>query len=574
VYDSLGHSLESSFGAYAVRLTLAPASSIDGSLQATTSQGLATFSSLRILSQGTYTLTASPATLSTSSLATGASPPLTIADTLYSVTVSTSTDTPTAFFNFYVYATLRGQDAALLAGTWGVTMAENNNSPFVGNSYVSSSNGVAAFYVYFTESGAKAVSMSCAAMSSLYSAIVVQREVIRMSFTPVRNRQPVNSRSSFSVTVGVYNSDGSVLESTNGNYQITLALSPTATVRGTWQLPTGGGQAVFSSLYILTASSYTLTASTPNMASVISGSFTTSNYLVGLSLSALPTTPTEYFTITVTATLTGDDNGPYFGVCSVSLSEPSGFVGTPSLPNSSGSVSFSIYFSSTGNKVLSGSSGSISSTLSLQVQGRVLLFTSQPPSSLTSRTVFAVTVGIYDHAGSLPETRLSYSVSLSLMQTGSLSGTVTGSTTAGQATFSGLTLLTAGSFNIQAAVAGLPPVQSSSFQVTTQIGTVSVVAVPASPTVNFQCAFLVTLKADDGTSFMALSSVSFSAANLVGMASTENTSNSTVTFYGYYTTTGTYSAMATAGGTTGTVSVNVLSLGLKIVSFSPTVLLI
>jgi hypothetical protein len=152
--------------------------------------GVASFPNLRILSRGSFTITAStpnPGTVSSTSSA------LSIVNYVYTVAVSTSTDTPCANFVFTVTVTLRGEDTVLFAGSCVITLTAG--SDVISGATSGVVNGyTGTFSVYFPVSGAKTVVATCPAsgnsptVSGSHSVTVASDHLLISSPTPtVRN---------------------------------------------------------------------------------------------------------------------------------------------------------------------------------------------------------------------------------------------------------------------------------------------------------------------------------------------------------------------------------------------------
>lgn len=189
----------------------------------------------------------------------------------------------------------------------------------------------------------------------------------------------------FSAIVSVYDFAGSNIETSRGPYTISLGLSPSATTAGTWSGSTTSGVATINSLRIISAGTYTVTATSTGITSVTS-SLTITSYLYSITLTSSNLTPSVGFSVTITGTLKNEDASSFTGSCSMTLSDSSSTMsGTTTGSNSGGSVSFSVYFTAVGTKVLStscpasGSFPQVSGSVTLTVSTLILKITSFTP---------------------------------------------------------------------------------------------------------------------------------------------------------------------------------------------------
>jgi hypothetical protein len=184
----------------------------------------------------------------------------------------------------------------------------------------------------------------------------------------------------FSVSVGVYNNPGTIVESLRGPYTVALSLTSTGTVSGTSilgtvSINTASGLVTFSSLRILSLGSFTVTATSANIVTGTYSGISTVNYAFSMTLVSSIATPTRFFDFTVTASIKGEDTFAFIGSCAAYLTENGGtsILGTTSLTTTTGTAAFSIYFTVLGSKTITctcpavGSSPGTSATVSVTV---------------------------------------------------------------------------------------------------------------------------------------------------------------------------------------------------------------
>jgi hypothetical protein len=392
------------------------------------------------------------------------------------------------------------------------------------------------------------------------------------------------------VTVTVKDSSSSTTESNFGSYHIDLSLSNSGVFSGTTSGQTTSGVLTLSSLYILSSNSFTITASSTNtgVSSITSSSFTVTNSAKSIALTASTTTPSMNFLFSVTAAVTGDDNTPFLGGCSFTLTGTS-LAGAPAsattTSTSTGQLTLSsLYMTATGSKTLTGTCAAASpataktQTLQLTVQSLKVRITSFTPvvtfmQPTTSISAFAVTFGVYDAAGTNLETNIAvYSAALTL-SSGTLSGTATGNTAGGQISFTSLYVLTAGAFTLSATATGATTDISAQFSVSNYVKTITVTALPSSPTANFLFTVTVTLNGDDGNPYMSAVTVTLTETTsnaVINPANTAIGNSGTATFSIYLAALGAKSLQASVPATggysvvTGSTSITVLTMILKI----------
>ena len=169
-------------------MALSPTGSFSGTTTGSSSAGLLSLASLRIISGGTFTIQASA-----TSITTGTSSSLTIANYVHSMTLTSpaSTTSPTMNFNFVLTATLLAEDGTAFTGSCTVTLTESAGN-LQGELSKANSGGTAAFTVYFnaivTSRSIKAecpASGSYTAVSATISISTVAMIMKIGAFTPI-----------------------------------------------------------------------------------------------------------------------------------------------------------------------------------------------------------------------------------------------------------------------------------------------------------------------------------------------------------------------------------------------------
>lgn len=196
----------------------------------------------------------------------------------------------------------------------------------------------------------------------------------------------------FQVTAGVYNSAGTALETNLGSYTITLSLNPTGTISGTFSGTTSSGEKTYTGLRVLSSGTFYIEATAIDL---VTGSTTSTvvvtNYVTSITLVTSNSTPSKNFGVTITATLKGEDNNAFTGICTLSLSDSlnamTAYSGSFSQSNNAGTVIFYAYFTSVGLRTITASTsgsvalttGTVSSTTQITVQNLSLRIVSLSP---------------------------------------------------------------------------------------------------------------------------------------------------------------------------------------------------
>lgn len=331
-----------------ITFTLDPSSPLTGTPSCSTgSYGTCSASNFQSQNAGTFRLVASA-----SGYTTSYSSSFTIAVGVSSITVTSSTSSPTVNFPFTITVSIYSSTDVLSTTSNSVTLSESGGATVSGTT-TSSITGTGTFSIYFASSGSKTVVATCSSVTASTQVTVEKLKLVFGSFSPtVRIIQTINTLNYFTVSVSVYDSTGSTVESSMGPYSISIAFEPTAQTDGTWTVDTTSGVATFSDLRIKSEGSYVLTATGTDITSGTKNlSIEKFTYLITLSSSN--ETPSVSFGVTITATLKNQDGTSYETSCDMTLVDStSSMMGTTAGSNSDGTVSFSVYFTTPGKKTL------------------------------------------------------------------------------------------------------------------------------------------------------------------------------------------------------------------------------
>ena len=160
VYDHLGSNIETNRGPYSITLSLTPTGTFSGTVTGSTTNGVITFTSLRILSQNTFTLTAS-STGVTSAVSTSFS----VVNYAFTITLTTSNSSPSRNFAFTITATINGEDGNAFTGACTLGLTEST-SAMLGTTTATTSTGTATLSIYMVSLGQKTITGTCPASGS------------------------------------------------------------------------------------------------------------------------------------------------------------------------------------------------------------------------------------------------------------------------------------------------------------------------------------------------------------------------------------------------------------------------
>ena len=358
IYDSTGATIESARGIYSVTLSLTPTGTLSGTTTRSTTAGTVTFTDLYIYSANSFTLSAA-----STGITTAISSSFTVTNYVYTIALSSTTTTPSVNFSFTITALLFGQDGKTYTGSCTVGLTESTSALQGTSSATIATTGSGTFSVYLTSLGNKSIVATCPASGSspaVYQSILITPLQEKLQITVASTVifiQPTNSLSVFSVTIEVYDYYGNTIESARGIYPITLTLSPTGSISGTATGNSASGILNLTGLRILSAGTFTITASSPGITSGLSSStYPITNYPHTMTLTSSDYTPTVNVSFSITASLYCEDSSLFAGTCTVTLTETttSSIAGT-SLSQAitgTGIGVFSIYITSAGGKTI------------------------------------------------------------------------------------------------------------------------------------------------------------------------------------------------------------------------------
>ena len=484
--DQFGNVVPSFNGNVTLSLASNPSNAtLAGTLTQTAANGIATFSGITINSLGTgYILKAS-----TNGLSTGTSTPFNVtSDQLVITTQVPTTVAAGNGFGFVVSAeNSSGKVDTTFNGSVTVSLVNSgSNNPTLGGTLtVTAVKGVATFSnLTVNETGTYALVV----VSTGVAGIVTAPFNVNIGGTQlvIQSQPPgaVTVGATFNVAVAVENSLGELDTDFNGNVTIALGSNPgNGILGGTLTVQAVHGVASFSGLtmnsvgsgYTLQAAATGLTPTTTSALNVTAvgkatqlviatqpPSTMTANNAFGMSVDAQDSFGAIDSTFSGTVTLSIDSN-----------SSGGTLLGTLTTTAVNGVATFSgLTLSQVGSYSLTATATGISAatTNAISVTGAAAtqLVVSSPSGSVQANSPFGLTVNAENVSGQI-DPNFSGVVTLSLANNtgGSLGGVLTATAVHGVATFSGLTLNSAGGgYTIQASSSGLIAGISPFFDVT------------------------------------------------------------------------------------------------------------
>jgi uncharacterized delta-60 repeat protein len=526
---------------------------LGGTVTETASAGVATFSNLTLTTPGTYTLIATD-TGDTSATSTSFTVTVPAPNKLAFAQEPASTTTGATLAP--VTVDVENSSGTLLSSdTSNVTLAIASGpagGAIGGTATVAAAGGVATF---------SNLSFATAGTYTLTATDGSDTAATSTSFTitaPAANKlafaqEPVSTTTATTlapVKVDVENSAGALLASDTSNVTLAIATGPAgAAIGGTATVAAVGGVATFSTLTFATAGTYTLRATDGADTAATSTSFTITapapNKLAFAQEPVSTTTTSMLAPVKVDIENAGGMllSSDHSNVTLAVATGPAGATlgGTTTVAAIAGVATFSnLSLPTPGTYTLIATDGtdtsvtSTSFTISLPSANK-LVYAVQPVSTTTTSTLSPIKIDIETSAGTLIGTDVS-SVTLAIASGPSgatLGGTATVAAVAGVATFSNLTLPTAGTYTLIATDGADTSVTSVSFTI--------------SPPLANKLAFAT--QPANGTPSSGLGTITVDVENNAGTLLTTDHSNVTLSI-------ATGPAGSTLGGTTTVAAVN------------------
>jgi hypothetical protein len=489
----------------AVTLTLAGGNGLGGTLTVTPQNGIATFSNLTVSTAGTgLTLLAASSNLTSATSvafsinAPSSGPPPSPTRLAYLQQPSNAL-TGAAISPAVQVAVEDASGNVLPTATNPVTVALVGGTGLAGTLTVVPQNGIAIFNNLTVSNAGSGYTLSATSLnltSATSTSFTITASGGGGSPSPVKlafSVQPTNALTQATITpaVQVVVEDGSGNAVTNATNPVTLSLTSGTGLVGTLTVTPQNGVATFSDLSVSNTGIFTVSATSSGLTSATSSTFTItapggggSPTPVMVAFLQQPSNALTGATISPTVQVAVEDsNGNTVATATnpvtLALVGGSGLGGTLTVTPQNGIATFSnLTVSNAGTGyTLSATSASLTSATSsgftITAPGGgsgpsavKLAFSVQPTNALTQATITpAVQVVVEDSSGNVV-TNATTPVTLALTGGGAgLGGTLTATPQNGVATFSTLSLSTAGTYTLSATSTGLTSATSTSFTI-------------------------------------------------------------------------------------------------------------
>jgi uncharacterized repeat protein (TIGR03803 family) len=472
--QSFNVSLESAGGAViaqggTVTLSIASGSTgatLGGTLTATATNGVATFSGITFTKAGTYTLTAASSGLTSA--------------TSTAITVNPAAASKVAFLQTPTSGTASstlGTVQVAIEDTYGNTVTSSTATVTITGSNLSGTTsaaavaGVATFNnLILTTPGAYTLTAASGGVSSATTpSFTISRGVAsKLVFA----QQPTGASAGGSigtVKVDVTDSVGNIV--TTDNSAVTLTITDGSAITGTATVNAVNGVATFTGLSVNASGTHILSASDGSLTGALSNSFTmTIGAASRLVVIQQPGNITAGQTVSAVQVAIEDAHGNIVtSNTSIVTLTAAGVTGTLTQTAVNGVATFSdLSFTAAGNHTLAFADSGLTSvnSSSFTVTAAApsqLVIAQQPTSSVAGQSIGTVIVDVKDAYGNI----VTGNTSAVTLYTGSaITGTTTVNAVNGVATFTGLSIHQAGTYTLSATQNGLTSATSSSITIT------------------------------------------------------------------------------------------------------------
>ena len=472
VFDSTSSKIESSNGIHSIFLTLSDPSALIGNPVLSTVSGVALFTGIRIKKQGNFRILASA-----DDMVQVQSDLVSVQSVLNYFIVSSSETSPSANFYFTITVSLMTEDGRLFDKDSRVNLVEASKT-IKGSMSVMSKNGIALFDVYFLNQGRKSIQVVSGLVSQEFVIEVLQLKLVVDNLkNSVRFMQPATSLDKFSVTVFVYDSALGFKETRFGEYLVSLSIQSPGKLLGLTSKTSKNGEVVFIDLRIISSGSFNIKASCAGLGSGESSSIQVSALPFKLTAVAPTSRLSPYFSFEISLEVKSEDLNLLVDPCTVQVSERQSqvFVGDSSVSISSGTGSYSLYFTTSGNKSLKFSIQSLNFYLDLIIEKLVVKISKIDPivsfiQPSTSSDFFSVFIQILDCEGKMIEKlNGAYNVQLKLSDNGVIFGNNEILTVQGSGSINGLKILSNGNFSLSPTASGLDSIEFKGLEIRNKI---------------------------------------------------------------------------------------------------------
>jgi uncharacterized repeat protein (TIGR03803 family) len=445
------------------------------------SGGVATFSNVKLDTAGSYTLTASDGSLTSATSNSFTVSPAAASQVVYSVQPSNVTagvaDSPS------IVVDVEDQFGNLVTSdSSNITLAiATGPGSLSGTTTVAASSGVATFSnAILDTAGSYTLTASDGGLSSATSGsfTVSPAAPSKVVYSVAPSNTTAGAADSPAIVVDVEDQFNNIVTSDSSNVTVAVASGP-GSASGTTTVAASSGVATLSNVIFDTLGTYTLTASDASLTTATSGSFTVGPAVAShLVYHVQPSDVTAGVADSPSIVVYVED--PFGNVASADSSNvtlsvatgPGSASGTLTVAASSGIATFSnVKLDTSGSYTLTASDGSLtsatSSSFNVSAAAAAKVAYGVQPSSVTAGVAISppIVVDVEDQFGNIVAGDSS-NVTLAIASGGgSLGGTTTVAASSGVATFSNITLDTAGAHTLTASDGSLTSATSGGFAV-------------------------------------------------------------------------------------------------------------
>jgi autotransporter-associated beta strand protein len=480
VEDQFGNIVTSNSSNVTVAVASGPGSAT-GTLTVAATSGVATFSNVKLDTAGSYTLSATggaltSATSNSFTVSAAAASKLVYGTQPSNVTAGAAISPP-------IVVDVEDQFGNIVTGnSSNVTVAvASGPGSATGTLTVAASSGVATFNnVKLSTIGSYTLSATDGSLTSATSNsfTVSDAAASKLAFGTQPSNVAAGAAISPSIVVDVEDQFGNIITTDSSNVTLVAASGP-GSLSGTLTVAAVNGVATFSNVKVDTAGSYTISASDGSLTAATSGSFTVSPAAASkLVYGTQPSNVTAGVAISPSIVVDVEDQ---FGNIVTSNSSnvtlavatgPGSATGTLTVAASGGVATFSnVKLDTAGNYTLSATDGALTSATSNSMTvspaaASKLIYGAQP-SNVTAGVADSpsIVVDVEDQFGNIVASNSSNVTVAVATGPGSATGTLTIAASGGVATFSNVTLDTAGNYTLSASDGGLTAATSGSFTV-------------------------------------------------------------------------------------------------------------
>ncbi|OMJ71973.1 hypothetical protein SteCoe_29709 [Stentor coeruleus] len=510
------------------------------------------FTSLKILSSGSFKITASATEITSIDSST-----YTITNLVSDITLSLNPTTIHTYVNFDATINIIGEDGNNFLSATSVTLTDSSGY-LKGLTPLSNVGGIATISnIYYSNYGTFSLTIATATpvFSKVFS-ITVLVSAIDLTFSTT----PSDSLVAFTITATVKDVSGGTKIIANGPFAISMTLKPSGSGQSgtvwtyTSSQGTSSGDAIFSNLYIKSSGSFYIVATSTGFSNGQTSVFIITNHVKTITSTASTTSIDLFTTVTFTYSLIGDDDKNFILGTTVSIvaSPSTGITSTTSTTITTGSVTLYSSVADTYSFQIATTSGSVkSSSMSIIfLKPNIVLTISTNPA--LSTTPFNIDVYLKNNANNAVLTNsgtLTFTFVMSCASGSTCSGLVTNPSfttltlTSGYVTISSVKILSSGKFNLKATYSTWTSVSVTTNTITNLASSITL-SIPSAIYTYNNFDISATVTGEDGNNFILSCTLTLSdnsGGKFMGTKTLTSSSAAKTLSNLYYTGDGTFS---------------------------------